>query len=55
VSMMWKLRGKLLPVIIGALGTVKKGLNQKRPLLQGHRSATELQKVALMSTEFSIR
>ena len=44
-----------MPVVIGALGTVKKALDQNRQLLPGHRSAVELQKVTLMSTAQSIR
>ena len=43
-----------MPVVIGALGTVKKALDQNRPLLPGHRSAVELQKVTLMGTAQSI-
>jgi hypothetical protein len=43
-----------VPVIIGALGSVMKGLEQNRQLLPGHRSATELQKGTLMSTARSI-
>jgi len=39
---MWKLRTKIAPVIIGALGTIKKGLDQKFQLLPGHPSAIEL-------------
>ena len=39
-----------MPVIIGALGTIKKGLDQKFQKLAGHQSATELQEVTLMST-----
>jgi hypothetical protein len=50
VSRVWKVRIKTVPVTIGALGTVKKGLEQNFQLLPGHRSATELQKVTLMST-----
>ena len=42
VSRMWKVRTKILPVIIGALGTIKKGLDQNLQLLPGHLSATEL-------------
>jgi len=42
------LRKKLVPVIIGELGTVNKGLDQNLQLLPGHWSATELQKVTLM-------
>jgi hypothetical protein len=47
---MWTVRKKILPVIIGALGTIKKGLEQNLQLLPGHPAATELQKTMLMST-----
>ena len=43
VSRMWKLRTKIVPVIIGALETIKNGLDMKLHLLPGHRSATEMQ------------
>ena len=46
---------KIVPVVIGALGRVKKALDQNRQLLPGHRSAVELQKVTLMSTAQSIQ
>jgi hypothetical protein len=36
VSRMWKLRTKIVPVITGALGIFKKGLNQNLWLLLGH-------------------
>jgi hypothetical protein len=44
----------IVPVIIETLGTVKKGFYQNLQLLPGHRSATELQKVTVMSTAYSI-
>jgi len=53
VSRIWKVRTKIVPVIIEALGTMK-GLDQNLPVLPGHRSAIELQKVTLMSTAHSI-
>jgi len=37
-------------VIIGALGAIKKGLDENVHLLPGHLSATELQKITQMST-----
>jgi len=52
---MWKLREKLVPVITGALGTIKEGLDKNLQLIQGHRSATELQKVTQMCTAHSLR
>jgi len=48
VSRMWKVRTKTVRVIIEALGTIKKGLDQK--LLPGHSSAKEIQKITLMTT-----
>ena len=47
---MWKVRTKVMPVVNGALGKIKKGLEQILQLLPGHPSATELQNITLMST-----
>ena len=47
---MCKARTKIVPVVIGALGKIKKGLDQNLQLLPGLLSAIELQKIALMST-----
>ena len=41
---------KIVLVIMGALGTSKKGLDWNLRLFPGHPSATELQKITLMST-----
>jgi len=50
---MWQVRTNTVPIIIGALGAIRKELDQKLQLLPGHPSATELQKIALMSTAHS--
>jgi len=55
VNSMWKVRTKIVPVITGALGTIKKALDQNHQLLPGHWSATELQKIVLTSTAQIIR
>jgi hypothetical protein len=52
VRRMWKVRIKITPVITGALGTMKKGLDTNFQLLPGQPSATELQ-ITLMSTAHS--
>jgi hypothetical protein len=54
-SRMWKLRKKLVPGINGALGPVKKGLDQNFQLLTAHRSANVIQKITLIITAHSIR
>ena len=55
VSRMWKVRAIIVSVIIGALGTIKKGSDKNLQLLPGHPSAIELQKVTLKSTAYFIR
>jgi len=47
-SRVWKVRTVMVPVMIGALGTIKKELDQNLQLLPGHPSVTELQ-ITLMS------
>jgi hypothetical protein len=49
-----KMRTDIVPVITGALGKIKKGLDQNIQLLPGHPSAVELQ-VTLMSSAHIIR
>ena len=50
MSRSWKVRAKMLPVIIAALATIKEGLDQNLQLLHGNPLAIELQKITLMST-----
>jgi len=47
---MWKMGTKIMPVINGTLGTIRKVLDQNLQLRPGHPAATELQKVTLMGT-----
>jgi len=44
---------KIVPIIIGALGTNQEGLNQNLQLLPGHPSAKELQKITLIALQIS--
>jgi len=55
VSRMWKLRTKIVPVVIGVLRKFKKGLDQNRQLLPGHPSAIGLRKITLMSSAHIMR
>ena len=52
VSRVWIPKGekKILPIIVGALGTIKKGLDQNLQLPPGQPLAIELQKITLMNT-----
>ena len=51
----WNVRTKIVPVIIGELGTIKKGLDQKFHFLPAHRSSVEVLQFTLMSTAHTIR
>ena len=55
VSRMWEFRTNIVPVIIGTLGIIKNGLDQKLQLLPGQPSTIELPKFTLISTAHSIR
>ena len=41
-----------MPVIVRALGTIEKGLDQNLRLLSGHPSDIELQKITLLNTAY---
>ena len=49
-SRMWKVRTKIVPIIITALGTIKKALGKNLQLLQGQQLVIVLHKLTLMST-----
>jgi hypothetical protein len=55
INWMWNVRAKIVPVINGALGTIKRGLDENVHSLPGYRSAIQLQKFTLMSTAHIIR
>jgi len=44
IGRMSTVRTKIVPVIIGALGTIKKALHQSLQLFPGHPSAIELRR-----------
>ena len=45
---MWNVRARTVPVIVGALGTVKKEAEKNTDLIPGRLSFTEVQKIAIM-------
>ena len=50
VSRMWRVKTEIVPIIITALGIIKKALVKNLQFLPGHPSAIELHKFTLMST-----
>ena len=50
VEKMWKLKTKTIPVVIGALGMIKKGTQNFIDQILGKPSLQEMQKTVLTST-----
>lgn len=55
VSRMWNAKTTIVPVIVGALGTVKKGHDRSLHQLPGQPNAQEVQKIALLGTAHILR
>ena len=49
---MWHLKSTLAPVVVGALGIVKKGTNKYLQQIPGTLSLTEIQKIEVTSTAY---
>ena len=54
-SRMWGMRMETIPVIIGALGAIKKGLETYLARIPGQISISELQKITLLCTAHILR
>ena len=52
VSKMWKLKVKNIPVVIGALGLVKKGTEELLNMIPGNPFLREVQKIILTGTAY---
>ena len=50
VTKMWKLKTKIIPVVIGALGMIKKGTQNFNDQIPGKCSLQEIQKIVLTNT-----
>jgi hypothetical protein len=52
---MWNVRTKIVLIVIGTLGTIKKRISQNLQLLPDHLAAIELHRITLMSIAQSIQ
>jgi len=52
---MWNLKGRIIPVIIGATGIVTRSLRKSLEDLTGKHSIGSLQKTAILGTSYIIR
>ena len=50
IAKMWGLRTITVPVVIGALGVVKEGIEKHIDKIPGKTNITELQKIALLGS-----
>ena len=55
IARMWKMRTETIPVVIGALGAIKKGLEKYVDKVPGTISIDELQKIALLGSACILR
>ena len=55
IQRMWKLKFTIIPVIIGATGTVTRSLRKNLETIQGKQSIDSLQKTAVLGTSHIIR
>ena len=50
ITKIWGMKTQIVPVVIGALGLVKKGIKKKIDRILGNIEITELQKIALLGS-----
>ena len=55
ITKMWGLKTITVPVVIGALGVVKKGIEKHIDKIPGKINITELQKIALLGSSHILR
>ena len=55
IQRMWNVKAKMIPVIIGATGTISKSLRQYLSNIQGKHVIKELQKTAILGTAHRLR
>ena len=55
IAKMWKMKTKTIPVIVGALGMIKKGTQKYVNEIPGNLSLTEIQNIVLNSTAHILR
>jgi hypothetical protein len=55
IQRMWNVKGKVVPVITGATGTISKSLRQYLSNIPGKHEIKELQKTAIFGTAHKLR
>jgi len=55
IQRMWNVKAKVIPVIIGATGTISKSLRKYLSNISGKHEVKELQKTAILGTAHTLR
>ena len=55
IQSMWKVKARVLPVIIGATGTISKSFRKYIRIIHGNHEVRELQKTAILGTAHILR
>jgi len=55
IIIMWNVKTKVIPLIIGATGTVSKSLRKYVSNIPGKREVKELHKIAILGTAHTLR
>jgi hypothetical protein len=55
IQHMWKVKTRVIPVIIGATGTISKSFRKYVSSIPGNHEVTELQKTAILDTAHILR
>ncbi|MEO0971429.1 MAG: hypothetical protein AAFX80_24760, partial [Cyanobacteria bacterium J06639_18] len=55
ITKMWSMRTEIVPVIVGALGVIKKGSEEYLKKIPGKISQKQLQKIALLGSAHILR
>ena len=55
IRRMWKVKTRVIPVIIGATGTISKSFRKYISNIPGNNEVKELQKIAILGTAHVVR
>jgi hypothetical protein len=55
IQCMWNVKPKVIPVVIGATGTISKSLRKYVSIIPGNHEVKELQKTAILGTAHILR
>ena len=55
VNRMWDMRTETIPVVVGALGLIKNGLDKVTSRIPGSISTSEIQKIKMLGTAHILR